>query len=197
MKYLLIDANSLILAVASQPITLGADKVTNLDNGDVIFEPGSDFTTEEVQDADIPPRFTSRKYMWDGEAITTNPDWIEPQPIPTPTVKTPQISRIRFDAVFAGAIGDLAYETVLVAVQTVAATNPMTDDSAKVRRAWRALNSVSTVDYPLGPWRDANLDDANGDLTGQFLKLIAAILVEDIPDIADKIDAGLAAWPEI
>lgn len=197
MKYLLLDAASLILRVASQPITLGADKVTGLDYDEVIFEPGSNFTTEEVADADIPPGFISRKYKWDDGEIITNPDWIDPQPTPAPTVNTPQISRIRFDAVFAGAIGDLAYETVLNAVQAVAATSPMTEDSAKVRRAWRALNSVQTVDYPLTPWREADLDDANGDLTGQFLKLVASILVGDIPDIADKIDAGLTAWPEI
>lgn len=115
----------------------------------------------------------------------------------SPRKPAPTISRIRFDAVFAAAIGDLAYETVLDAVEATAKTSPMTEDSAKVRRAWRALESVSTVDYPLGPWRDASLDDPKGDLTGQFLKIVASILTPTVPDIADKIDAGLAAWPEV
>lgn len=123
-----------------------------------------------------------------GTVISNEESGIELTPSPT-------ISRIRFDAVFAAAIGDLAYETVLDSVAAIAATSPMTEDSAKVRRAWRALNSVSTVEYPLTPWRDADLDEANGDLTGQFLKVVASILVGVIPDIADKIDAGLTAWP--
>jgi len=93
MKYLLIDAANLILKVASQPITLGTDKVTNLDNDEVIFEPGSNFTTEEVEDADIPPRFTSRKYMWDGDSIATNPDWVDPQPAKPVVNRAEQVAR--------------------------------------------------------------------------------------------------------
>jgi hypothetical protein len=110
---------------------------------------------------------------------------------PRSYVKT--ISPVRFEATFAGAIGNVAYESVLDALKAFAATDPMTEDSAGVRRALRGLNNPAGIDYPFSPWRDP----APSDLTAHFLKLAHDVLIAGDPDIADKIDAGLLGWPTV
>lgn len=106
-------------------------------------------------------------------------------------VSPPDISRARFDAIFAGALGDMAYDDVLEALAAVAATSPKTDGTVVVKRALRALNQTNDIAYPISDYATAPAAD---DLTASFLAVVKAALIGTDPDIGTKIDAGLAAW---
>lgn len=125
-----------------------------------------------------------------GDGTYTNPQApSDPGPQFAPT-----ISRIRFDAVFAAAIGEVTYDDVLDTMAGIAATTPKTAQSVAVKRALRALDSATAgIDRPLTDWRTP-LDH---DLTAQFLKLCHDVMVGADQYIGDKIDTGLAAWPKV
>lgn len=159
-----------------------------------------------VTSADVPLPHTGGEWV-DITDVSPRPwlDWTyangtftPPVPKPTPA-KMPEvvISKVRFEAVFAYAIGDITYETVLATLTQIAATNPITADSAKVRRAKRALDQATEIFYPVTDWHTVNGQTPTGDLTAEFLKIVHDILIGTMPDIGDKIDAGLAAWPMV
>lgn len=143
-----------------------------------------------------------KEYITDGnlflpDGVTQNPNYGQTveidHPDPPKTFLT-TISRIRFDAVFAAAVGEVAYDNVLDTLAAIAATTPKTAQSVAVKRALRALDNASAgIDRPLTDWRTP-LDH---DLTAQFLKLCHDVMVGADQYIGDKIDAGLEAWPKV
>jgi len=107
----------------------------------------------------------------------------------------PSVSRPRFDAFFAESAGEANYQNVLSAIKAIADIEPVTNDSAQVRRAWAAFsNPPSTgIDYPISDWTDpAALNPI--DLTGSFFALIVGALSGDFADIEQWLIDGCVAW---
>jgi len=140
-------------------------------------------TNEALSDADI----------WTGMAGVETVEDLGSIEVSEPAF-SPTISRIRFDAVFAEALGEIAYDDALDTLSSIAATTPKTANSVAVKRTLRGLdNSPVGINRPLTDWRTPQ----DQDLTAHFIALVASVLTPTDPDIADKIDAGLNAWPRV
>lgn len=114
---------------------------------------------------------------------------------PALAVSKQALSRPRFDAVFAKATGEAYYQNILAALATIAATSPMTDSTAAVKRALAALeNPTDGIAYPTSDWTSSSTVHAD-DITGEFFALVCAAVVGQFPDIQSKILAGCALWP--
>jgi hypothetical protein len=117
-----------------------------------------------------------------------------PPPKPPVAVEPRSVTRARFEALFAAAIGEVAFDDIMDQLAAIAAATPKTETSAKVKRALRALDAAAEIDYPRSDYKTA---PAAGDLTAQFLAVVAIAVGTDAAKLAaikQKIDAGLAAW---
>lgn len=105
------------------------------------------------------------------------------------------ISRVRFDAVFAGACGEAYYLGARLALKAYAESAPLNDNKAAIARGLEALNNPppTGIDFPFEGWQT---DPDPLDITGALLRGIIAVLenVSGFEDIADKVDAALEAW---
>lgn len=110
---------------------------------------------------------------------------------PVRIIPTPSVTFARFEHIFATAIGEVEYDDIIDALDTIAATSPKTADTVKIKRALKAMRSAEKIDYPISDYKSA---PASTDLTALFLAATSAALIGSDPDINTKIDAGLAAW---
>lgn len=108
------------------------------------------------------------------------------------------VSRPRFDAIFAGVCGEKNYQDVLTAIRAIAETEPSTNETAQMRRAWSAFNNppAEGIGYPISDWTDPAAINPL-DLTGSFFYLLSIALVGSFPSIKDWLIAGCVAWSEL
>ena len=108
-----------------------------------------------------------------------------------------RLTEAQFDDLWATALGEVVYDDVLEALETVAAKTPKDAESVQVKRALRAKAAATEFVYP---WSLDTADPASveaDDLVGRFLLLVIAALTPTDAAIQTKVISGLTAWPTV